>query len=139
MGTINYHTSDYITLGVNPDIINETDYDFLWEEIENIFDFGGALFDNYKVSIKPGYYEGFSVYIENYLPEYFYCWEEKKEAYEEITTLAKCLLECIDCGLVQCWPGWCTAYASKEYSYKGLLSAIKEMKKDLRKIPVEYE
>ena len=137
MGTVNYYTSDYITLGVNPDYVDEIDCCILAEEIENIF--GDTLLDNYKVSVKPGYYEGFSVYIENYLPEYFYCWEEKKEAYQEITTLAKWLLECIDCGLVQCWPGWCTAYASKEYSYKGLLSAIKEMKKDLRKIPVLYE
>lgn len=137
MGTINYHTSDYITLGVNPNTTDAIDCDFLWEEIENIL--GNVVLDNYKVSIKPGYYEGFSVYIENYLPVCFYSWQEKKEAYEEISFLAKCLLECIDCGLVQCWPGWCTAYASKEYSYKGLFAAVEEMKEDVKKTPVEYD
>lgn len=137
MGTINYHTSDYITLGVNPNTTDAIDCDFLWEEIENILD--SVVLNNYKVSIKPGYYEGFSVYIENYLPVCFYSWEEKKEAYEEISFLVKCLLECIDCGLVQCWPGWCTAYASKEYSYKGLLAALKEMKEDVKKTPVKYD
>ena len=28
MGTINYHTSDYITLGVNLNTIDEIDHDF---------------------------------------------------------------------------------------------------------------
>lgn len=137
MGSVNYHTSDYITLGVNPDTTTKNDCDFLWEEIKDIF--GDALFDNYKVSIKPGYYEGFSVYIENYLPVCFYSWEEKKQAYEEISFLAKRLVECIDCGLVQCWPGWCMAYASKEYTYKGLLAAVEEMKEDVKKTPVKYD
>lgn len=137
MGTINYKTSDYITLAVNSDHIEENECDLLWGRVNNIFD--GACFENYKITIDPGYYEGFSIYIENYLPVYFYSWEEKKEAYREITTLAKCLLKCIDCGLVQCWPSWCMAYASKEYSYKGLLSAVKKMKKDVVKIPVKYD
>lgn len=137
MGSINYHTSDYITLGVDPDINDEIDCVVLWEEIENILD--GIVLNNYKVSIEPGYYEGFSINIENYLPVCFYSWQEKKEAYEEVNFLAKCLLECIDCGLVQCCPWWCTAYASKEYSYKGLLAAVKEMKEDVKKTPVKYD
>lgn len=77
-------------------------------------------FDYFHVTIKPGYYEGFTLDIENNCPVAFDGLEDKRAAQREITSLKKCLIECAGAGMVQCSPGWCTGYNN----YRGTCEAI---------------
>lgn len=166
MGTINYKTSDYITLGLKPldadeykndsdfmnfiqeewgvDITNENvvesaieeqievDYQCIREEIEKVLD--NYDFYYYNVSIKSGYYEGFSIDIENNI-SIFNDYAEKMEANKEITQIKKCLLECAKMGLVQCFPGWCTGYNDYNGTVKSIKDAIKAMRSEIKSTP----
>ena len=161
MGTVNYSTSEYITLGVKPycayDL--ERDADFMDEARERVEMYGGTLEDfiyqwieyqyqadranvkaileryafvYFHVSIEPGYYEGFTLDIE---PNYGICydtWKDKRAAQRELTRLQACLLECAGVGLVECWPGWCTGYASYTETCEGIRKAIKRMREGVR-------
>lgn len=106
MGAINYKTSNYITIGVNTDVyIDEEsfdDVDFLYEEIEAILN--KYIFNYFHVVIVSGYYEGFSIDIENNFQVFYDNCEEKKEALKEATQIKKFLLECIEAGLCVCHP-----------------------------------
>lgn len=140
MGTINYKTSDYITIGYN---CNNIDYDddFYNEEIQYYFNEisrrrAEYYFYYFHVSIEPGYYEGFSIDIEF---NFKYCFDnrvEKREAQKEITLIKKFLLECInnfECCAVS--PGWCTTYFEYTETLNRLNEAIKEMRNDVRNTP----
>ena len=137
MGTINYYTSDYITLGVNcNNIESDDDYYFLqddYEQIENIL--YNEHFKHIIVTLEPGYYEGFSININfDYL--YFDDCDEKREAQREITRVKAFLSRCInDFNLCACSPGWCTAYYDYKESLKQLNAAIKEMRATVKNTP----
>lgn len=104
MGAINYFTSDYITLGVRPyDRFDmENDVNFMEEVQRQIDEYGGTVdevineyiedcyncdFENVKtelekqsfyyfhITIKPGYYEGFTLDIENNFPVALDSWK----------------------------------------------------------------
>ena len=151
MGAVNYFTSDYITLGLRPYNTSyfENDTEFMDELQKEIDEYGGTLenaiddyipgcyesdFENiecelkkhtfhfYHVVIKPGYYEGFTLDIENNFPVCFDSWEHEREAQKEITELKQFLIDCAGLGLVKCSPGWCTGYSD----YNGTIAAIKE-------------
>jgi hypothetical protein len=121
MGTVNYFTSDYITMGVKPyDAYDfENDQDFMREVQEQIKEYGGTLeswiddyiktcyeddemnvsaileknsFYYYHVTIKPGYYEGFTLNVESNFPVAFDGWEDKRAAQREITSLKSACL-----------------------------------------------
>lgn len=164
MGTINYRTSKYITLGIYP----ESSWDYekdpatmeelreyaeeygttIEEEIENSIrlneeaDHDNASwildkysFNNYTVRIVPGYYQGFSIDIEEELPE---CWEdyrEKQEAQREITKMRKLLEELNDTGIHAVYPGWCTTYRSCKETKQDINEAIREMRTEAKAIP----
>lgn len=141
MGAINYFTSDYITIGYN---CNNFDYedDFtyyyceaIYDQIENIL--YNEHFKHIIVTLKPGYYEGFSININfDYL--YFDDYDEKREAQKEITRVKAFLLKCInDFNLCACSPGWCTAYYDYKESLKQLNRAIKEMRATVKNTPTE--
>lgn len=157
MAAVNYFTSDYITLGLRPyDTINfENDSNFM-EELQNeCNEYGGTLenalsdyiqscyeddyrniecelekyaFHFYHVVIKPGYYEGFTIDIENNFPVCYDGYTEKKEVQKEITEIKQFLIDCAGLGLVKCSPGWCTGYSD----YTGTIAAIKEAVKAMR-------
>jgi hypothetical protein len=147
MGTINYFTSDYITLGVNPDEYREND-DFLddpdgvlycddyindlYDEVENALN--RENFYYFHVAIKPGYYEGFSIDIEF---NFGYCldgWQDRREAQKEITRIKEFLMRCInDFELCAVSPGWCTAYYGYNETLKKLDKAIKEMRETVNR------
>lgn len=152
MGAINYHTSKYITISLEPlDYENylyydeeyeeeKTDYDlmelhyeFYHEEIKSILD--GYRFYYFHVSIETGYYEGFSIDIDNNFPVFFDDYIEKREAQKEITTIKYVLKECVKAGLVQCFPGWCTGYSDQKESLKAINEAIKEMREEVKHTP----
>ena len=144
MGAINYFTSDYITIGYN---LNNFDYDEIeWSQeiIREYFEtLTELLKENYfyywNVKIKPGYYEGFTIDIENNFPYCFDNYQEKKEALKEVTQIEKFLLECInDFECCSVYPGWCTGYADYKESIKDLNRAIKEMKEEVKNTCTYY-
>ena len=153
MGTINYMTSSYITMGLNPYDISDyedengnIDYDLLemdYEDdrtnIENIL--SRYSFYYFHVAIKAGYYEGFSLDIENNFSVAFDGWEDKRAAQKEITSLKQCLLECAGSGLVACYPGWCTGYEDYKGTCKAIAAAIKDMREEVKITPtwLQYE
>ncbi len=161
MGTVNYKTSDIITLGLRPyeprDF--ELDPDFMEDARERCEENGCSLFDwiegtineyteddrqtaeniisrysfeFFQVSIEPGYYEGFSLDIESNFPIAFNDWTEKREAQKEITEIKQFLLACVDLGLCQVWPGWCTKYQDRQTTIAAISEAVKEMREDAR-------
>lgn len=164
MGAVNYSTSDYITMGIEPysayDLENDPAFmDALRDEIN---EYGGTIdealesyiqtsyeademniefilekysFDYYHVTIKPGYYEGFILDIENNYPVAFDGWEDKRAAQREITRLKKCLFECAGVGMVECWPGWCTKYNDYKGTCKAIGAAIKVMRDEVNSTP----
>lgn len=140
MGTINYKTSDYITIGYN---CNDIDYEdeYYNEIISDYYDqitTARARYNFYyfHVSIEAGYYEGFSIDIEH---NFSYCYDsynEKRAALREITQIRKFLYECVsdfECCAVS--PGWCTTYYDYETTLKKIDEAIKEMRETVRTTP----
>lgn len=150
MGTINYKTSDYITIGYNLNNVARVE-PFYSDYIE--FDYYDAksiiekeYFNYFSVEIEPGYYEGFSIDIKNnfgYLWfEDSYCFDnynEKLQALKEATTLKKLLLELINnFNLCVVYPGWCTGYGDYKTTIKEINAAIKELKIEIKNIPTWY-
>ena len=149
MGTINYGTSNYITIGYN---LNWDESDFeTWEEMEEekqldiedmYFNIQAILnkydFTFYSVVIEPGYYEGFYIHIENNFPYCYDSREDKRTAQKEVTELKAFLIECVNTGLVQVWPGWCTSYNTRIESIEAIKTAIKEMRAEIKSIPTWY-
>ena len=164
MGAVNYYTSDYITIGA-PDYSAadfERDPDFMEWAREEIDENGGdldtliydAIRDGYEadeenarailnkygfyyfhVTIKPGYYDGFTIDIENNFPVAFDFLQEKREAQKEITRLRRCLEELAGVGLVKCSPGWCTGYSDYNGTLQGIRQAVHEMREEVRTTP----
>lgn len=161
MGTINYFTSDYITLGVKPYNVDnfKSDPDFIEETTELygevndglIYDYINNCYDDdrrnvehalnernfyyFHITIEPGYYEGFSLNIENNSPVCFDGWEDKRNAQKEITEIRQFLLECAGLGLVKCSPGWCTAYYNFQETVKAINTAIQDIRDEVRRTP----
>lgn len=167
MGTINYTTSKYVTLGIKPvyqwDL--ENDLEFMEEIREYAEMYGGTVeealndyisdwyrdeaanaesilsrysFEHYQVTIEPGYYEGFSLLIENTAAVYE-DWEDKRKAQKEITQLKKCLLELAGLGLVACYPGWRTGYDDYNSTCEAIRSAINFMREEARITPTWWQ
>ena len=165
MGAINYYTSDYITLGLRPydtsDLENDSE---LMEELQN--EYGGTLenalqdyisgcyeddrsnietelakhsFYYYHVAIKPGYYEGFTLNIENNFLVCFDGWEDKNDAQKEITELKQFLIDCAGLGLVRCSPGWCTGYSDYKSTIAAIKEAIKAMREEVKQTPTSRQ
>lgn len=153
MGAVNYITSDYITLGLRPydtddftDENNNIDYDEInycyecdYENIKHELEKHG--FHYYHITIKPGYYEGFTLNIENNYPVALDSWEDRRDANKEITEIKQFLIACAGLGLVKCSPGWCTGYSDYNGTIQAIKAAIKEMRSELKTIPtwLQYE
>lgn len=161
MGTINYKTSNYITLGVHPydpdDFINDKDFleelNILYGDTSEctVYEYINMCYEDdrenikhelekhnfyyYHITIESGYYEGFSLNIENNFPVCLDSYEDRQAAQKEITEIKSFLLTCAGMGLVQCFPGWCTGYNNYLMTIKGIQAATKEMREELRSIP----
>ena len=116
---------------------NRTPDDWILEEDEMNIEFilEKYSFDYFHVTIKPGYYEGFTLDIENNFSVAFDGWKDKRAAQLEITSLKKCLLECAGVGMVECWPGWCTKYNDYKGTCKAIGAAIKVMRDEVNSTP----
>lgn len=152
MGTVNYYTSKYVTLGLEPygfddytDENGETDFDARNEDMEiDAMNVECILkkyrFHYFHITIKPGYYEGFTIDIDDN-----YCiyddWYDKMDALKEATQVKKFLIECVKVGLCVCYPGWCVKYLDYKESLKEINSGIKEMKDEIKHAPtcISYE
>ena len=140
MGTINYKTSDFITLGYN---CNNIDYEdeFYHEIITDYYEqiahrLAKYYFYYFHVSLEPGYYEGYHLDIEFNFSCCFDTWEDKKLAQKEITQIKRFLLECInDYECVACYPGWCMGYDDYNKTLKELDAAIWEMRQTVKDTP----
>jgi hypothetical protein len=137
MGTINYKTSDYITIGYNCDFIDYDDefaHDIVTDYYEQVkYRLEQERFYYFNVKLEPGYYEGFTIDIEFNYKWCFDGYRDKREAQKEITQIKKFLLECIndfECYVV--FPGWCTTYKNHTESIKLLNEAIKEMRQEVK-------
>lgn len=153
MGTINYGTSDYITLGIRPydtdDFIDENgeiDYNLIniyyeddFTNIEN--ELKKHNFYYYHIALKSGYYEGFYLDIENNFSVALDNWEDRRAANKEITEIKQFLIDCAGLGLVKCSPGWCTGYYDYNETVAAISDAVKEMRAELKTIPTwrQYE
>jgi len=89
----------------------------------------------FHVTIQYGYYEGFTLDIENNFSVAFDDYLEKREAQKEATLLKQCLIECAGCGLVECFPSWCTGYSDYKDTLKGINKAIKEIREEIKSTP----
>ena len=140
MGTINYKTSDFITLGYN---CNNIDYDdeFYHEIIQDYFDQTACTrarynFYYFHVSVEPGYYEGFYIDIEHNFSYCYNDYEDKRAALKEITQIRKFLYECAsDFECVAVSPGWCTTYYNYTETLQRIDEAIKEMRAAVKNTP----
>ena len=141
MGTINYKTSDYVTIGYNCNNIDYEEYEYSMEIISELYDdlchvLKDCRFYYYHVTLNGGYYAGFYIDIENNFPYCFDDYREKIDAQREITQIKKFLLECVnhyECFSVS--PGWVTSYATRTTTLRDINNAIKEMREEVRKTP----
>ena len=141
MGTINYKTSDYITIGYN---CNNIDYDdeFYNDFISDCYNQIAArlkqeYFYYFHIAIELGYYEGFSIDIEFNFGYCFDNWNDRRNTQKEITRIKQFLIECVnnyECNAV--FPGWCTRYLDYTETLKALNDAIKEMRNTVKNTPV---
>ncbi len=164
MGAVNYFTSDYITMGLKPYDVDDftSDQEFMEEMRKQAEEYGETVdesineyindcyecdysniqselekhsFYYYRITIKPGYYEGFTLDIENNFPVAFDSWEDKRVVQKEITEIKAFLIACAGMGFVSCSPGWCTGYSDYKCTLQAIKAAIKEMREEARTIP----
>lgn len=164
MGAVNYFTSDYITMGLRPydSLELENDLEFMEEMQTQVNEYGGTIenaiakyiedyyncdyeniktelgkhnFHYYHITIKPGYYEGFTLDIENNFPVALDSWEDRRDANKEITEIKQFLIACAGLGLVECSPGWYTSYSDYNGTIKAIKAAVKGMRDEMRTIP----
>jgi hypothetical protein len=165
MGTINYRTSDYITMAIRPYYYTDFDekeiaedyclandcdiedfdvapyimdliqsyYEDDLAEAENVL--SRYHFDYYHVKIEYGYYEGFSLDIENNYGCCYDDWQDRRYANKEITKLKQMLIELADIGMVACYPFWIMRYEDYKGTLKCINEAIKEMRAEVKAIP----
>ena len=139
MGTINYKTSEFITIGYDCQNIDYDD-EYYYEFISDCYDQARYALDKYRfyyfnVSIEPGYYDGFSINLE-FKYTCFDDYIEKKEAQKEITQIKKFLLECIEnYECVAVWPGWCTGYDDYKETLQTLDAAVRNMRDTVKNTP----
>lgn len=152
MGTINYGTSHFITVGLNTwdfedgiddegFVVEGSRYDLMDDirtGIENLLEDSGIKDDSaYNVKIESGYYEGFYINITD---EYLYFDDEtdREEAREQITAIFDFLYKAVDEGLCVVYPGWVTKCLNYEDSKKALEEAFNQALADCDKKP-DYE
>ena len=143
MGTINYKTSDFITLGYNTNNIDYDDQfydDLITDEYDEIkFLLNKQDFYYFNVKLEPGYYEGFTIDIEH---NFSYCYDnyyEKLQALKEITRIKQFLLYIINnFNINVVYPGWCTGYGDYKKTISEINNSIIEMKNSVKNTPTDY-
>lgn len=163
MGTINYMTSDILTLATRVPY----DYDAIEAQAEEIAaEIGGDTrdimyqlirdmedddrlnaeeilrfyrSDYYPVKLEPGYYEGLQLVIDAYRPEEYDDEHEKHKALEELEELAGILEELAGIGFMETFPGWGTSYNNYEKTLDSIRAAIDAERAEIENAPVWEE
>lgn len=165
MGTVNYKTSDIITLGIRPYEPSdfELDPDFMEEARRQSEKYGDDIdsiiyqtiadyteddrqtaeniisrysFEFFQVSIEPGYYEGFSINISDDLPGEYWDADERQQALTDAANLGEMLKELVnDACMVEVWPGWCTTYHDTDRTLKDIRKTIRCLIYDINDTP----
>lgn len=140
MGTINYKTNKYVTIGLNTNYLYEDTEDIQEEEIYEtelfIYEETKAIiekynFDYFVVNIVDGYYDGFCINFD-FKKDYISSYEERTLIEKEITQLKKLLFELVDYELNVCFPWWVTKWLNNKESKQEIQKAIKEIRKDAK-------
>lgn len=130
MGTINYGTSDIITLGIRPydyddytDSTGDINYDAMQSDYDTDIDNMVHIISRYDynaidVAIAPGYYEGYYINIVNNLDD-----ASPEDAITDVNNLQHMLTDLAGIGLCKIIPGWCTAY----YNYNDTIASIQSV------------
>lgn len=169
MGTINYKTSDYITLAIKPydyDDYKTSDFmEFIADEwgvnLEDDNEVLKAISDQMSIDYDCDYdnaeaiTDKYNYYYFDAVLEYGYyegfmlnielkynCFEdeeERAEAMEEIQNIKKMLVELSGVGMVVCFPSWYTTYYNYEQTQQKIDEAIKEMTEEVKTLPLEDE
>ncbi len=164
MGTINYGTNKYITMGLKPfdfedtkkaleecvsDDISFTDDDVYeqmnveTEESRNNVEeiLKDVSFDYFRLSIEPGYYEGFYIKIESDFEGNLDDENDKTKAREETEKLKDTLKALMDADSFICVvsPGWCMTYYDRDESLRRIDEAANEILEDIEKEPLCIE
>ena len=160
MGTINYYTSDYITIAsvcpLYPDDYREDaeeqardtgeDVDTLieqWIALEHESAWADAQEaaaktkrnSFWKLEARPGYYEGSQVIIKNELPTSLTN-AERKTALAEVDELEKALVYLAENStFVETWPGWCQKRFTPAETLDAIARAAEEMREAVRAVP----
>lgn len=149
MGSINYKTNNFVTVGYNIPK-KEKEMEEIAAEEEEIFNANELYYEEeemqaqevkdiikkynlnfFDVELVAGYYQGFYIDFDfDYL--YFYNYQEKQEALKEATKLKKLLYELLQFDCVVCLPGWCTSYLNKTESKKAIFQGIKQLKEKIK-------
>ena len=163
MGTINYLTSDVITLvhdssvydrdfirdecilndsDVAPDGVTDSDIDFIIDnfvndqmsELEKYVNFDAPTMEFFKLSAEYGYYEGAQLVIDDTTKYGFDCSQDKKQALKEANKIKNILHYIVsEYGFMACCPSWCPAYYDTKQTHARIDTAIKELKNRIRK------
>jgi len=161
MGTINYGTSNYITMGIKPvdgwDLLHDPE---LKTEIEaEVEEYGGSLeeaaqsladdyneadydnakeiyekydFNYFEITMNYGYYDGFYFDISPASYADLETYKDKRNAQKEITQIKKMFVELAGVGVVACSPGWGTSYRDYKGTLKEINKAIKQMREEVK-------
>lgn len=159
MGTINYGTSDFLTIGLYPYDFEEMRAEYIeaYEEEDRpdevIYQYMADMetedmrtaeiiisrynFDVFEVEARPGYYDGFYISVK-FDCLYFWDEDEKKQAIKEAGYIRDLWHKIIDeAPCVEVWPGWCTTYKTYAETVEAIGKAYKNMLSEIEKIPVE--
>lgn len=157
MGTINYLTSDIITLvhdsnmydrdfirdecilddsDITPDEVTDSDIDFIIDnfindqisDLEKYVDFDAPSMEFFKLSVRYGYYEGAQLVIDDATKYGFESTEERADALKEVDTLKSVLLAVCEIGFCACSPSWCMKYYNHDETIQRIDNAINELK-----------
>lgn len=133
MGTVNFGTSDIITLCILPyseinnddceeeNYSNDNLYNFEKDIIEDVIDH--YPFENFELKLAPGYYESF--YLDIVTLQDWDSYNTMEVFNKDVDRLQKCLEKLVrDCGMRVVKPGWCTTYYNESDSLWEVEQAI---------------
>lgn len=158
MGTINYFTSDLITLATVPQLwsdyhdeaeaearetgrdIDEIIVEWMEANEEADADNAESILDKYNlqffhVTLRPGYYDGLQILIDldGYPDELDD--GERHAILDKLDDLQKALEELAGVGFVETFPGWCTGYSDYPETIKAIRQAIEAERETVKAIP----
>lgn len=163
MGTVNYQTSDYITLASAP-LYSEDYSEYAEEQAEETGKSVEAIIGSlmslgeedswiaakeaaekttrnefWKLDAVPGYYEGSQVVIHNELPESITD-EERQTALTEVDGLKVLLVGLVEnASFLETAPGWCPKWSARAETLESIDRAAEEMREAVLSVPAWKE